>query len=190
MLKKLSEMNIEELWELFPIYLTKHQNHWKEWYKEEEKILNSVFPKEQVMRISHIGSTAIDKIWAKPIIDILLECPKDSDINNIKEILTQNGYICMSQSENKISLNKGYTEYGFAEKVFHIHLRYMGDNNELYFRDYLNEHSYVAQEYEQLKLSLWKEYEHNRDGYTDAKTEFVSKYSKQARLEYGAKYED
>ena len=28
---------------------------------------------------------------------------------------------------------------GFADKVYHIHLRYAGDNNELYFRDYLNE---------------------------------------------------
>lgn len=132
------------------------------------------------MRISYIGSTAIDKIWAKPIIDM----------NSKKEILTKNGYICMSQNENKISFNKGYTEHGFAEKVFHLHLRYIGDNNELYFRDYLNEYSYVAQEYEQLKLSLWKEYEHNRDGYTDAKTEFVSKYSEQARLEYGKRYGD
>lgn len=31
---------------------------------------------------------------------------------------------CMSQSENKITFNKGYTENGFAEKVFHLHLRH------------------------------------------------------------------
>ncbi|MBQ2747555.1 MAG: GrpB family protein, partial [Firmicutes bacterium] len=30
--KKLSEMSLEELWQLFPIILTKHQDHWKEWY--------------------------------------------------------------------------------------------------------------------------------------------------------------
>lgn len=80
------------------------------------------------MRISYIGSTAIDKIWAKPIIDM----------NSKKEILTKNGYICMSQNENKISFNKGYTEHGLAEKVFHIYLRYIGGNNELYFINYLN----------------------------------------------------
>jgi len=96
----------------------------------------------------------------------------------------------MSQSENKITFNKGYTENGFAEKVFHLHLRYIGDNNELYFRDYLNELVYIAKEYQELKLSLWKKYEYNRDGYTDAKTQFVSKYSKRARLEYGARYEN
>ena len=53
----------------------------------------------------------------------------------------KNGYICMSQSENRLSFNKGYTENGFAERTFHLHLRYAGDNNELYFRDYLIEFS-------------------------------------------------
>ena len=30
--KKLSEMTLEELWQLFPIYLTEHQSCWQEWY--------------------------------------------------------------------------------------------------------------------------------------------------------------
>ena len=47
--------------------------------------------------------------------------------------------------------------------MYHIHLRYAGDNDELYFRDYLNEHPAVAKGYETLKLRLWKQYEHNRD---------------------------
>lgn len=32
MSKKLSEMSVEELWQLFPIYLTEHQECWGEWY--------------------------------------------------------------------------------------------------------------------------------------------------------------
>jgi hypothetical protein len=39
----------------------------------------------------------------------------------------------------KISLNFGYTKDGFAEKVYHVHLRLVGDDDGLYFRDYLNE---------------------------------------------------
>ena len=82
---------------------------------------------------------------------------------------------------NRILLNKGYTENGFAERVFHIHLRLKGDVDEIYFKDYLNAHPDVAEEYEKLKLSLWKKYEHNRDAYTDAKTEFVKKYTRLAK---------
>lgn len=77
----------------------------------------------------------------------------------------------------RLSFNKGYTEKDFAEKVFHLHLCREGDNDELYFRDYLNQYPDTAKEYEKLKLGLWKQYEHNRDSYTDAKTDFVKKYT-------------
>ena len=90
------------------------------------------------------GSTAIPSIWAKPIVDILVEIPKGSNLLDYKALIINNGYICMSQSENGLSFNKGYTENGFAERVFHLHLRYVGDNNELYFRDYLIEHPDIA----------------------------------------------
>ena len=184
--KKLSEMTLEELWLLFPIILTAHQECWKEWYLEEENLLKKVLP--QVERISHIGSTAISSIWAKPVIDILVEIPKEGNLFVYKDLIALNGYICMSESEKGLSFNKGYTEIGFAERVFHLHLRYTGDNYELYFRDYLNEFPDIAKEYEKLKLSLWKEYEHNRDAYTNAKTGFVKKYTEQAKMIYGNRY--
>lgn len=84
---------------------------------------------------------------------------------------------------DRISLNKGYTENGFAEKVFHIHIVSDGDTDEIYFRDYLNAHPDVAKQYEKLKLALWEEYEHDRDAYTRAKTEFVKKYTALAKQE-------
>ena len=64
----------------------------------------------------------------------------------------------------------------------------IGDNDELYFRDFLREHADTAKDYETLKLSLWRVYEHDRDGYTEAKGNFVRKYTKRARDEYGARY--
>ncbi len=184
--KKLSEMTLEELWQLFPIYLTEHQPYWKEWFSEEARVLEKALSPS--VRISHIGSTAILSIWAKPIIDILVEIPKENNLLEYKDLIINNGYICMSQGDNRLSFNKGYTENGFAERVFHLHLRYAGDNDELYFRDYLTEYSDVAKEYEDLKLRLWKEYEHNRDGYTNAKTELVKKYTEKAKLLYGRRY--
>lgn len=39
-----------------------------------------------------------------------------------------------------------------------------------------------------MKLKLWKQYEHNRDAYTNAKTELVNKYTKEARMLYGNRY--
>ena len=184
--KKLSEMSLEELWQLFPIFLTDHQDHWKKWYFEEERLLKNALSSTE--KISHIGSTAIPAIWAKPIIDILVEVPKESKLVDYKNLIVSNGYICMSQNENGMSFNKGYTENGFAERVFHLHLRFAGDNSELYFRDYLIEHMDVAKEYEVLKLNLWKKHEYNRDAYTNAKTEFIKKYTEKAKAIYGNRY--
>lgn len=108
-------------------------------------------------------------------------------MEDIQETLIHNGYTCMSQEPNRKSFNQGYTNNSFAEKVFHLHLRYLGDNDELYFRDYLNDHPILAKQYEELKISLWKRYEHDRDGYTTAKTNFIVEHTNDAK-KYGKVY--
>jgi len=189
MKKPLSEMTLEELWQLFPIILTEHQECWKDWYTQESAILQRILPPEQIVRISHIGSTAIEGIWAKPTVDILIETTPECDWDTICKIMDANGYGCMSKNPNRITFNKGYTEDGFSEKVFHLHLRRSGDHDELYFRDYLNEHPNIAKEYEQLKLGLWKKHEHNRDAYTMEKSAFVAECTKKAKADYQGRYE-
>ena len=188
MSKKLEEMSLEELWQLFPIFLVEHNKDWKSWYEEEKIIITALIPKEYIIRVAHIGSTAISNIWAKNIVDILIELNLETQLEQVKNILTNNGWLCMSEDLNRISMNKGYTDQGFADRVFHLHLRIKGDNDELYFRDYLRENEDIAKEYESLKLSLWRRFEHNRDGYTDAKTDFIKKYSKIAKESYGVRY--
>ena len=189
MTKSLEDMTLEELWQLFPIFLREHQLEWKDWYEEERLRLLSFLPEHQIVRLSHIGSTSVKTGWVKPIVDILLEIPKAADMAVMRDLLLQNGYLLMSESQGRMSFNKGYTPSGFAERVFHLHLRYEGDHDELYFRDYLQEYPAVAKDYEKLKLSLWKQYEHNRDAYTDAKTNFIKKYTENAKKLYGRRYE-
>ncbi len=167
-------MTLEELWDLFPIVLTAHNPQWSVWAEEEMRLLSSLLVKYHPI-ISHIGSTAIPDIQAKPIVDILVEVSPGIEWLPIIEILERNGYICMSESGSRISFNKGYTPSGYADKVFHVHVHRTGDNDEILFRDYLIAHSESAKEYETLKLSLLPEYRNNRDGYTEAKTEFVKK---------------
>ena len=181
-------MTLEKLWELFPIFLVPHDDKWNEYFNDVEKTLTGLLSNQPIVRISHIGSTAIQGIWAKNIVDVMVEISEKADMKEIAHTLEQNGFIKMFSETNRISLNKGYTKEGFAGKVYHIHLRYAGDNDELYFRDYLNEHPDVAKEYETLKLQLWKQYEHNRDAYTDAKSDFVRKWTIEARKKYGERY--
>lgn len=184
MKKPLSERSLEELWQLFPIFLTPHQPAWADWFQQERQLLLSVLPQEPLFGIHHIGSTAVDTIQAKPIVDILVETTRDCDWGAVYESLLCNGYLLMSEENDRASFNKGYTETGFAQRVFHLHLRRAGDHDELYFRDYLRMHPAVARAYEALKLSLWRQYEHDRDGYTRGKTAFVRRYTQAAKQAY------
>lgn len=188
--KELSEMSLEELWELFPIFLIAHNDQWNIFYDEIESFLKITLSECPVERINHIGSTAISGIWAKDIVDVLIEVSKDSDIQSTAKVIEKNGFIRMSTEGDRISFNRGYTKSGFADKVYHVHLRYVGDNDELYFRDYLNEHTQIAKEYETMKLQLWKLFEHNRDAYTNAKTEFIRKWTSEAKRVYAGRYSE
>ncbi len=172
-------MTREELWQLFPIFLTEHKPYWTDWYNEEVEILKQILPSD--IEYYHIGSTAINGIMAKPIIDIIVAVNSNDQLKHAADLLEKHKYIVMSSTEKRISLNKGYTENGFAEKVFHLHIRSKNDTDEIYFRDYLNAHPGIAKEYEALKLRLWKEHEHDRDAYTEAKTDFVNKYTALAK---------
>lgn len=185
--RELEKMSLEELWQLFPIFLVEHNREWARWYDEEVKAISSLVPEKYITQISHIGSTAIPNIQAKNIVDILLEVSSEKELESVKNILVENNWLCMSEKAKRISLNKGYTKQGFADKVFHLHIRVAGDNDEIYFRDYLIENGDIAKQYEKLKLQLWKEFEHDRDGYTDAKSDFIRKYTKIAREKYGSK---
>ena len=178
-------MTLAELWQLFPIELTPHNPAWADWYQAEAVLLRQYLHPEHI-RIHHIGSTAIPAIWAKPIIDILLEVTDRQTMQRVAAVLVAHGYLQMSANEQRISLNKGYTPQGFADKVFHIHLRLPQDNDELYFRDYLQAHPAIARAYEALKLSLWHRYEHDRDGYTAAKGDFIRRHTQVAKSLYHA----
>lgn len=189
--KKLSEMSLEELWQLFPIILKEHTSCYKKWYESEKNNILTCINSKDVYRINHIGSTAVTDLIAKPTVDILLELNIRCDITQLIESLKDTGWTLMSsefEPKLKLSLNKGYTPNGFAKKVYHLHVRYLDNWNELYFRDYLMEHTEIADEYGRLKMRLWKKYEHNRDGYTEAKSDFINTYTEKAKGEYAGRY--
>jgi len=189
-LKKLEDMSLEELWELFPIVLEEHNPNYAISYSEEKEYLIQILNTFSVRRINHIGSTSVDGMIAKPIIDILMELPSNYEMSAVAEFLKKHSWLVMAQNdaEKTIDLNKGYTPRGYADRVFHLHIKPHDDWGELYFRDYLRQHSDVARQYESLKFSLKKQFEPNRDAYTNAKTDFVLKYTEIARKEFTGRY--
>ena len=112
---------------------------------------------------------------------MLLEATSAAAFERLDAAIPACGYIRMRSEEGRVSFNRGYTPKGFAQEVFHLHLRLPGDADEVFFRDYLALRPDLAAEYEQRKLALWKPYERDRDGYTAAKGDFVRRVTAEAK---------
>lgn len=190
MCKQPEEMTAAELGMLYPILLSKHEPAWQQRYQEEQERLAHALG-GQIVRIHHIGSTSVPGLLAKPTIDILLEVRTDVDCNALVDTIKNLGYRFSPQPKNPaphMMFMKGYTPHGFEGQAFHLHVRYPGDWDELYFRDYLCTHPEAARDYEELKLLLKRRHEHDREAYTNGKTEFIQYFTRLARELYGGRY--
>ena len=176
--RNLGDLTLTELWQLFPIILQDHNPEWSTWFAEESAALANVLGSSAV-RISHIGSTAVPGLLAKPTVDILVELGGETPANHAAARIRGAGWRQMYGSEVEplhLGFNKGYTPLGFAEKVFHLHVRRTGDPE-------------TCRDYASLKRDLRAQFEHDRDAYTEAKTAFIREVTAQARQLYGPRYQ-
>lgn len=179
-------MSHEELGRLFPIILSEYDPDWPALYAAEKERIEHALDNHTIKRISHIGSTAIPGIIAKPTIDILLEVSDDCDRGELIRRFAEIGYLYDHQPRNPpphMMFMKGYTPEGFAGQAYHVHVRYSGDWDELYFRDFLILHPDVAEQYGRLKCRLRECYEFDREAYTEGKAEFIRSVVEKARDE-------
>ena len=201
MKKKVSELSTDEWQKTFPIILKEYNANYKDWYEiEKQNILNAVNA-EDIARINHIGSSAVEGLIAKPIIDILLEIDGCCNVTRLVDELKIIGYGVELFNRNddpmRLLLGKGFSSDGYAEKVCLLHVRYLGNWGELYFRDFLIANPDVATEYVKLKLNIIKDIEKGLiermpngvpNGYSQAKLEFVKKYTNSAKQEFHDRY--
>ena len=178
-----------ELGRRFPIVLVQYDPLWPELYEQEAELLRSRLPSQLVTRIEHYGSTAIPGLAAKPVIDILAEVVSfeaaEAECVPILEELTYH----FNWYAGHMAFFRGYVPEEQPVK-YHIHMAPGGHRimDGLVFRDYLRKHTDVAAQYEELKHRLAKTYRHDREGYTDAKGQFVAEITRIAKDELDGKY--
>lgn len=180
----LHNMSLEKLGQLFPIIISEPSESWVDLYKAESQLIFDSFSSSDIERIDHIGSTAVPGLKAKPTIDILLQVSEHIDPQKVIETFISLGYNYTKQPDNPpphMMFVKGYSKNGFHGQVYHVHVRYKGDWNEPFFRDFLIKHRKIAKEYEKLKLQLAAKYKNDREAYTQAKTSFIEKVNILAR---------
>ncbi|MBS3766059.1 GrpB family protein [Candidatus Bipolaricaulota bacterium] len=160
------------------IVLASPNPDWKEHFEEEAEKLKEIFT--NLVAIHHIGSTAIRGVKAKPVIDILLVVDDLSAVAGFVEELEKLGYTY--KGENGLP-GREYFEKGDPVHTHHLHVFEEGDreiDRHLLFRDYLNAHPKEAKAYSALKESLAVEYRTDPEGYTEAKSDFISEIDRKA----------
>jgi len=145
---------------------------------EKELLLKSL--KNIILRIHHIGSTSVEGLAAKPIIDILLEVTALEELDKSAFIFEELGY----EPKGEFGIEgRRYYRKGRDHRTHHIHAFKEGDENilrHLAFRDYLRTHPNIAKEYQALKEKLAKEFHDNTKAYCDGKDAFIKHYEKEA----------
>jgi len=161
------------------VKLEKYNSKWKDMFDEEKENLKGLFG-DLAISIEHIGSTSIEGLSSKPIIDIAVSVNKLSDFEKVKSYFEKEPY---SVKEDSVS-DEQLVRRGPKDNITHlIHImeeestRY---KNTIIFRDYIRNHKEVLQEYEQLKKDLAEKYADNRPLYTASKNDFIQKVLKLA----------
>lgn len=67
------------------VHLEEYNYKWKDMYKEEEKRLKELL-KYNVIEIMHVGSTSIEGLCAKPVIDIMVTVKHLEDVKKFKHL--------------------------------------------------------------------------------------------------------
>jgi GrpB-like predicted nucleotidyltransferase (UPF0157 family) len=169
------------------VTLAPHMDRWKEDFdKEASKIKKTLDSK--LLEIHHIGSTAVPGIFAKPIIDILPVVRSLTDVDLLKEVFVDQGYIFRGEFGIAGRRYLVVLAPNGVDHLVHIHIFQDGDPEivrHLFFRDFLISNPYVAKEYEKLKLSLKDKYEFDRSKYQSRKSKFCEDL---LRKEMGANY--
>ena len=150
-----------------------------EWKTEFKKVKAALIEQTtlQAIQIEHIGSTAINGIQAKPVIDILVgvEHLETLEKSFLKDLQKVGFYRLRVERPDEIVCAK-FTDETFETKTHFIHIVELHStkwHQLLLFRDYLNENKDVRLQYEALKTSFFETNLHGINDYTNYKEQFV-----------------
>ncbi len=123
---------------------------------------------EHALRIDHIGSTSVEGLAAKDVIDVQVTVA-DLDFAGLEEKLVHAGFRLRTDIVGDhrppgadgpdVEWQKRYADESDGGRPAHVHIRREGNPNQRYallFRDYLRAHPHASEGYERAKRALAK----------------------------------
>lgn len=150
-----------------------YRAEWKALFEEEAARLRALLGAD-ALAIEHTGSTAVEGLDAKPVIDLLV---------GVRDLSGARGWIPRLEAEGyEFRPDTGVPDRLFFAKgartlrTHHLSLAEPGSDfyrDHLLFRDYLRAHPAAREEYRALKHRLAREFADDRASYTEGKSDFV-----------------
>lgn len=154
---------------------------WADQFLAEKECLRLQLADWLVGEPEHVGSTAVEGLWAKPIIDIM------APVRSLEQARP-----AMAAAEAL-----GYCHYPYRSDVMHWfckpspahrthHLYLVPLNSDLWrdrilFRDLLRSDPSIRSRYQSLKSELAEHHPTEREAYTEGKSAFIAEVLRRAR---------
>lgn len=166
-----------------PVRVEEYSPDWVSWFEKLSSFFKSRL-EPFVIRIEHVGSTAIPGMIAKPIIDfdIIIRMP---DFDEVRSRLEMIGYV--HQGDLGIPEREAFVlvNLKLEEELPPHHLYVCGINSKelhrhIAFRDYLRSHPNDATMYSEIKVQLVKKHTGDRSLYIGGKDHVVNELLEKA----------
>ena len=155
------------------IRIVPYDPKWPVHFEEERAKLEAAIGPWVVRGIHHVGSTAVPGLAAKPIIDILVGVEDLESSRACFDPLAALDYLYAPYRSEEMHW---FCKPDPRHRTHHLHLVPVGSRRykeELAFRGCLRADPTLADEYANLKRDLAARFTHDREAYTDAKSEFI-----------------
>jgi GrpB-like predicted nucleotidyltransferase (UPF0157 family)/inorganic pyrophosphatase len=143
---------------------------WSKKFQTEKEKLREIFG-SAALNIEHIGSTAVEGLLSKPIVDIAVMIENHKDADAFTELVAQIGYTFHSLSTERHFYTKG------NPVEYHVSIAYADQGGfwerQILFRDYLRTHPETRDEYAKLKEDFLRKDPTGGDEYIEGKSEFI-----------------
>lgn len=171
-----------------PVIIEEYNPEWPKMFQEIHSILARTLGAD-ALRIEHVGSTSVQGLAAKPILDIDVVIESMKSLPAVIAKLETLGYSHQGdlgvEGREAFDRKDGYVPY--SEEISlrmtqHLYVCHR-DSQELYrhitFRDALINNPELVKEYASLKKELAITFRNDRKAYTEGKSDFVQRVLKQ-----------
>jgi GrpB-like predicted nucleotidyltransferase (UPF0157 family) len=166
--------------EIEKVEIVDYDESWPEAFERERETLISAVGEYITGGIEHVGSTSVQGLAAKPIVDIQVGVSGLDESRPAFGSLEAIGYSHDSVCSHVMHFFDKRTPGTQPYNLQLIPFRSDCWNMRIAFRDYLRSHHNVAQEYAALKRELARRFSFDRNAYGAAKSSFICHVVKQA----------